>query len=189
MNMITIRRHIKSHQGNLVLGSIVLVRLYILDLTQRLSDFVMFSPCGYVIIAHSYIEYRTLTVVRNLYLFVSNQLSTATPSFLTKYITYRTHVLFTITDELPKDKEELQVCVPSGDTKKLGCQTFLHSQRIHYVGRYTRVWVHQVGGQHHPQASYKPEPQKEPQQKVLGQDSWARSCSGQNLEQDLVQDH
>ena len=53
------------------------------------------------------------------------------------------------------------VCVPSGDTKKLGRQTFLHSRHIRYVGSYTRVWVHQVGGQHHPQASYKPEPQKE----------------------------
>eukprot|EP00731_Ephydatia_muelleri_P011728 Em0006g622a len=55
----------------------------------------------------------------------------------------------------------VKVCIPSGDTKKLGRQTFLHSRRIRYVGRYTRVWVHQVGGQHHPQASYKPEPQKE----------------------------
>ena len=53
------------------------------------------------------------------------------------------------------------VCVPSGDTKKLGRQTFLHSRRIRYLGRHTRVCVHQVGGQHHPQASYKPEPQKE----------------------------
>ena len=38
---------------------------------------------------------------------------------------------------------------------------FPASRHIRYVGRCTRVWVHQVGGQHHPHASYKPEPQKE----------------------------
>ena len=31
------------------------------------------------------------------------------------------------------------VCVPSGDTKKLGRQTFLHSRHIRYIGSYTRV--------------------------------------------------
>ncbi|KAL5483884.1 hypothetical protein EMCRGX_G020302 [Ephydatia muelleri] len=39
-----------------------------------------------------------------------------------------------------------KVCVLSGDTKKLGRQTFLHSRHIRYVGRYTRVWSLKTNG-------------------------------------------